>query len=144
MPVWMVMRVWSEHWLNCVLIFTRKVRGTPTSFLRVAWIHCHNEFERRNEFTLCQSEWSWECVPSIGWLGCWYSREKWEVPQRHFYVFHEFTVIMNLSGETSLHYASQNGHASLVRSLVDLGAHIHAKSKRYPNVISTCSINSLS
>ena len=50
---------------------------------------------------------------------------------------------MNLSGWTSLHYASQNGHENVVRALVELGDNIHAKDDYlYPNIISTCSINS--
>ena len=52
---------------------------------------------------------------------------------------------MNLSGETSLHYASENGHESVVRALLELGVDIDAKEdKEYPNIISTCSMKSLS
>ena len=35
--------------------------------------------------------------------------------------------VMNLRGGTSLHAASQNGHESVVRALVELGADIDAK-----------------
>ena len=42
-------------------------------------------------------------------------------------MFHELTMIMNLSGLTSLHHASGNGRESVVRALVELGADIHAK-----------------
>ena len=37
---------------------------------------------------------------------------------------------MNLSGWTGLHYASENGHESVVRALVELGADIDAKDKK--------------
>ena len=64
-----------------------------------------------------------------------------EYTQRHFYVFHELTIIMNLSGYTSLHYASGYNHESVVRSLVELRANIHVKDYKYPNFISTCFMN---
>ena len=48
-------------------------------------------------------------------------------------MFHEVTIIVNLSGRTSLHYASSNGHESVVQTLVELGADIHAKDIEYPN-----------
>ena len=51
---------------------------------------------------------------------------------------------MNLSEYTSLHYASKKGHENVVRALVELGVDIDAKDKKYPNVISTCFMNSLS
>ena len=35
---------------------------------------------------------------------------------------------MNMSGRTSLHGASKNGHETVVRVLVELGVDIHAKS----------------
>ena len=57
-------------------------------------------------------------------------------------MFHELTIIMNLSGWTSLHNASKNGRESVARALVELGADIHAKDKKYPNAISTCFMNS--
>ena len=37
---------------------------------------------------------------------------------------------MNLSGKPSLHTASDNGHESVVRVLVELSANIDAKTKR--------------
>ena len=39
---------------------------------------------------------------------------------------------MNLSGRTSLHHAIKNGFGSVVRTLVKLGADIHAKDNKYP------------
>ena len=59
-------------------------------------------------------------------------------------MFYELTIIMNLSGWTSLHHASRNGHESVVRALIELGADINAKDNEYFNVISTCAIESLS
>ena len=59
-------------------------------------------------------------------------------------MFHELTIIINLSGWTSFHCASANGDETIVRALVELGVDIHAKDNEYPNVISTCSMNSLS
>ena len=48
-------------------------------------------------------------------------------------MFHELTIIMNLRGYTSLHYASRNGHDNVFRVLVELGADIHVKDNEYPN-----------
>ena len=41
-------------------------------------------------------------------------------------MFDELTIMMDLSGLTNLHYASQNGHESVVRALVELDADIDA------------------
>ena len=53
---------------------------------------------------------------------------------------------MNLSGSTSLHDASYNyysDHESVVRTLLELGADIHAKDNEYPNAISSAMNSSL-
>lgn len=46
--------------------------------------------------------------------------------KHYFDVFHQLIMMINLSGLTSLHYASQNVHESVVHSLVKFGADIHA------------------
>ena len=45
-------------------------------------------------------------------------------------MFHQLTIIMDLSGETSLHAASKRRNDSVVRALVELGADIHAKDNK--------------
>ena len=65
-------------------------------------------------------------------------------PPHHLYVFHVLTIIMNLGEMTSLHYASKNGHESVVRTLVEFGVFIHEKDNTYPHTIYTCYMYSLS
>ena len=49
-------------------------------------------------------------------------------------MFHELTIIINLSGLTSLHHASQNGYETLVRKLVQFGVDIHEKDHEWTSL----------